>query len=174
MLLSPVDENAYHKIDHDEYFKNLLSTTTMREKARMASAPLCDAHDTKVKCLLDYIDLNRPSKSYKDALSLPNAAEWARAYDKEYMGIKQRRVIEAVRIEKEMQFMGMTTCNAYKVVNGEFQKRKSLSTGCVQWETNRSKDLSLTLYAPVLKPAEFRLLVVIGASTNSEVFKYDT
>ena len=43
VLQSPVDENAYLKIDLDQYFKNLLSTTTMREKleARMASGPLC-------------------------------------------------------------------------------------------------------------------------------------
>ena len=74
--------------------------------------------------LPDYIDPTKPPKSYKDAMSLPDAAEWAEAYDKEYMGIKQRRVFEVVRIEKGMKLMGMTTRNEYKVVNGEFQKRK--------------------------------------------------
>ncbi len=37
ILQSPVDENAYLKIDRAEYFKNLLATTSMHEKARMAS-----------------------------------------------------------------------------------------------------------------------------------------
>ena len=38
VLRSPVDPNAYLKIDCDEYFKNLLLTTTMHEKAWMDSA----------------------------------------------------------------------------------------------------------------------------------------
>ena len=90
VLRSPVDENAFFKIDRDDYFKNLLSTTTMRKKARMASTwPLCDAPDTKMKGLPDYIDLGKLPKCHKDAMSRPDVAEWAEAYEKEYMGIKQ-------------------------------------------------------------------------------------
>jgi hypothetical protein len=42
--------------------------------------------DTKVKGLPDSID---PS-IYRHAISLLDAQEWAEAYDKEYMGMKQR------------------------------------------------------------------------------------
>ncbi len=35
---SPVNENAYLKIDLADYFKNLLATTSMHEKARMVSS----------------------------------------------------------------------------------------------------------------------------------------
>ena len=65
------------------------------------------------------------AKSYKEAMSREDSAEWAEAYNKEYMGLKQRNVFEVVRIEKGMKLMGMTTRNEYKVVNGEFSKRKS-------------------------------------------------
>ena len=41
-------------------------------------------------------------------MSLPDAQEWAEAYDKEYMSIKQRGVFETVRMEKGMKIMGMT------------------------------------------------------------------
>ena len=43
-----------------------------------------------MKGLQDYIDPNKPPKSYKEAMSRPDAAEWAEAYDKKYMSIKQR------------------------------------------------------------------------------------
>ena len=43
------------------------------------------------------------------AMSLPDAQEWAEAYDKEYMGMKQRNVFGTVRMEKGMKLMGMTT-----------------------------------------------------------------
>jgi hypothetical protein len=174
VLWSPVDENAYLKIDRDQYFKNLLSTTTMLEKARMASGPLCAAPDSKMKGLPDYIDPTKPPKSYKDAMSRPDAAEWAEAYDKEYMGIKQRGVFEVVRIEKGMKLMGMTTRNEYKVVNGEFQKRKCRLCAMGNQQVEGSQFDARDLYAPVLKPAEFRLIMAIAASAGAEVFKYDT
>ena len=36
ILWSPVNENAYLNINCKEYFKNLLATTSMHAKARMA------------------------------------------------------------------------------------------------------------------------------------------
>jgi hypothetical protein len=80
---------------------------------------------TKVKGLLNSINPNNPLKSYKEAMSREDSAEWAEAYNKEYMGLKQRNVVQVVRIEKGMKLMGMTTRNEYKVVNSEFSKRKS-------------------------------------------------
>ena len=57
-------------------------------------------------------------------MSLPDAQEWAEAYDKEYVGIKQRGVFETVRMENGMMIMGITTRTEYKVTNGVFGKRK--------------------------------------------------
>ncbi len=41
------------------------------------------------------------------------------------MGHKQSNVFKVVQIEKGVNLMSMTTRNEYKVVNGEFSKRKS-------------------------------------------------
>jgi hypothetical protein len=125
ILLSPVNENAYLRIDRAEYFKNLLATTSMHEKARMVSSSPDEMPTTRVKGLPNSINPDKPPKSYKEAMSREDSAEWAEAYNKEYMGLKQRNVFEVVRIEKGMKLMGMTTRNEYKVVNGEFSKRKS-------------------------------------------------
>ena len=57
-------------------------------------------------------------------MSLPDAHEWAEAYNKEYMGITQRCVFETVRMEKGMKIMGMPTRTEYKVTNGVFSKLK--------------------------------------------------
>ncbi len=48
----------------------------------------------------------------------------AEAYEKVYMGIKQRGVFETVQIEKGIKIMGMTTRTEYKVTNGVICKRK--------------------------------------------------
>ena len=45
ILRSPVNENAYFRIDHAEYFKNLLATTSMHEMARMVSSSPDDDAD---------------------------------------------------------------------------------------------------------------------------------
>ncbi len=112
-----MDENAYLKINRAEYFKNLLATSSMHEKARTISTSPGETHSTKVKGLPNSIDPDKPPKSYKDAMSREDSAEWAVEYNKEFMGLKQRNVFEVVRIEKGMKLMGMTTRNEYKVVN---------------------------------------------------------
>ena len=174
ILRSPVDENAYLKIDRSEYFKNLLATTSMHEKARMISASPCETPTTKVKGLPNSINPDKPPKSYKDAMSREDSAEWAEAYNKEYMGLKQRNVFEVVRIEKGMKLMGMTTRNEYKVVNGEFSKRKSRLCAMGNQQLEGVQYNARDLYAPVLKPAEWRLLAAIAAANKTYMIKYDT
>ena len=83
-------------------------------------------------------------------------------------------MFEVVRIEKGMKLMGMTTRNEYKVVNGEFQKRKCRLCAMGNQQVEGSQFDARDLYAPVLKPAEFRLIMAIAASAGAEVFKYDT
>jgi hypothetical protein len=42
---------------------------------------------TKVKGLSNSINPDKPPKSYKEAMSSEDSAEWAEAYNKEYMGL---------------------------------------------------------------------------------------
>jgi hypothetical protein len=84
-------------------------------------------------------------------MSREDSAEWAEAYNKEYMSLKQRSVFEVVRIEKGMKLMGMTTRNEYKVVNGEFCKRKSRLCAVGNQQLEGLQYNARDLYAPVLK-----------------------
>jgi hypothetical protein len=63
----------------------------MHEKARMVSSSPDEMPTTKVKGLPNSINPNKPPKSYKEDMSREDSAEWAEAYNKEYMGLKQQR-----------------------------------------------------------------------------------
>jgi hypothetical protein len=56
ILRSPVNENAYLRIDRADYFKNLLATTSMHETARMVSSSLDEMPTTKVRGLPNSIN----------------------------------------------------------------------------------------------------------------------
>jgi hypothetical protein len=99
-------------------------------------------------------------------MSSEDSAEWAEAYNKEYMGLKQRNVFEVVQIEKGVKLMGMTTRNEYKVVNGEFSKRKSRLCSMGNQQLEGLQYNARDLYA--LKPAEWRLLAAIAAAKLSQ------
>ena len=114
ILKSNVDKNVFLQIGLEDYFKNLLFTTNCYEKARMVGVPREMLQDTKVKGFPDSLDPTKPLRNSRHAMSLPDAQEWAEAYDKEYMGIKQRGAFETVRMEKGMEIMGMTTRTEYK------------------------------------------------------------
>ena len=98
ILQAPNDPNAFLKIDQETFFRNLLSTATIHEKARMASAPLDRGNQTRVKGLPDSIDSTNPPKNFRDAMMREDCQEWAAALDKEYMGFKLRGVFELVRV----------------------------------------------------------------------------
>ena len=49
----------------------------------MVGVPKEMLQDTKVKGLPDSIDPTKPPRNYRHAMSLPDAQEWAEAYDKE-------------------------------------------------------------------------------------------
>ncbi len=70
--------------------------------------------------------------------------------------------------------MGMTTRNEYKVVNGEFSKRKSRLCAMGHQQLEGLQYNARDLYAPVLKPAEWRLLAAIAAANKTYMIKYDT
>ena len=63
VLRSPTEDNTFLKISKDAYFKNLLQTSSIREKARSTSVIKNDMSTTKVKGLPDSIDPNRPPKN---------------------------------------------------------------------------------------------------------------
>ncbi len=90
------------------------------------------------------------------------------------MGLKQSIVFGVVQIEKGMKLMGMTTRNEYTVVNGELSKRKSRLCAMGNQQLEGLQYNTLDLYAPVLKPAEWRLLAAIAAANNTYMIKYDT
>ncbi len=91
------------------------------------------------------------------------------------MGLQQKNVFEeVVRIEKGVKLMGMTTRNEYKVVNGEFSKRKSRLCPMGNLQLKGLQYNARDLYAPVLKPAEWKLLAAIAAVNKTYMVKYDT
>jgi hypothetical protein len=64
ILQSPTDSNAYLKIDQETFFKNLLATTTVHEKAMLVVGPL----QTRIKGLPVSA---RPHRCFKTAQELP-------------------------------------------------------------------------------------------------------
>ena len=109
ILQSPSDPNAYLKIDQETFFKNLLATTTVHEKAMMVVGPLGSAKQTRVKGLPDSIDSSKQPKNFRNAMLREDCQEWAEALNKEYVGFKQRGVFELVPLKKGIKLMGMTT-----------------------------------------------------------------
>ena len=94
ILQAPNDPNSCLKIDQETFFRNLLSTATIHEIARMASAPPDRGNLTRVKGLQDSIESTKQPKIFSDAMMREACQEWAAALDKEYMGFKIRGVFE--------------------------------------------------------------------------------
>ncbi len=96
-------------------------------------------------------------------MSLQDSQEWAEAFDKECKGTKQCCVFGTVRMEKGMKIMGMMTHTEYKVTNGGFGKRKVRL--CVRGDQQEEglRFNQRDIYLPVLKSAEFSLMVAIAA-----------
>ena len=174
ILQSPSDPNAYLKVDQETFFKNLLATTSVHEKALMVATPLDSASLSKVKGLPDSIDSSRPPKNFRDAMLREDCQEWAEALNKEYMGFKQRGVFELVPLKKGIKLMGMTTRWEYKVTNGTFEKRKVRLCAMGNQQIAGIHFNESDLYAPVLKAHEVRLLVAIAAQRGATMYKYDT
>ncbi len=103
ILRSPTQENTFMKIDWHTFFKNMLVTTSIHQKARIAVATSENIRSTKIKELPDSIDPTRPPKSYREAMLGEDATEFSGAFMKEYMDFKKRGVSEMVRITKGMK-----------------------------------------------------------------------
>ena len=57
-------------------------------------------------------------------MSRPDNQEWAEAYQKEYLGFKERGVFATVVPPKGAKILGTTTRLDYKIDNGLLTKRK--------------------------------------------------
>ncbi len=90
----------------------------------MAGMLLAVFQETKDKGPLVSIDPVKPLRNYWHAMTRPDTQEWAEAYNKDYMGIKQRSVFKTVLMKKWMKLMGMATCMEYEVSNCVFSKHK--------------------------------------------------
>ena len=84
ILQSPHDPDAYLKVDQETFFKNLLTTATEHEKARLAVGPLDCGRQTRIKGLPDSIDPAKPPKNFRDAMLRDDSQERAAALDKEH------------------------------------------------------------------------------------------
>jgi hypothetical protein len=68
ILHSPIESNAYLKIDQETFFKNLLATTSVYQKAMIAVGLLDQGSLTRIKGLPDSIYPTRHPKSFCKAM----------------------------------------------------------------------------------------------------------
>jgi len=117
------------------------------------------------------INYDRAPRSFQDALTRPDAAEWVASYQREFQGFIERDALQIVpRPPKGAKVLGSVTRNEYKTTNGVLDKRKT--RWCVRGD-QQDYDVA-DRYAPVLKAPEVRLLVAIGAQHGAEIYSTDT
>ncbi len=95
-------------------------------------------------------------------MSRPDNQEWAEAYQKEYLGFKERGVFATVVPPKGAKILGTTTRLDYKIDDGVLTKRKVRM--CVRGDQQLEDSFNpKDLCSPVLKAPEARLLAAIAA-----------
>jgi hypothetical protein len=57
-------------------------------------------------------------------MARPDREQWAKAYQKEYQGFKDRNVLKVVELPKGAKVLGTTTRLEYKINNRVFEKYK--------------------------------------------------
>ena len=118
------------------------------------------------------IDVNKPPKNFRNAMSREDRQEWAEAYDSEYQGFLEHGTLKVVRFKPGDKILGTTTRTEYKVVNGVFKKRKVLL--CVM-ENQQEKGVHYQLgelYAPVMKAAKVLLFMAIEVRAQHVQFRH--
>ena len=63
------------------------------------------------------INVNKPPKNFRDAMSREDRQEWAEAYDSEYQGFLEHGTLKIVRLKPGDKILGTTTRTEYKVIN---------------------------------------------------------
>ena len=116
------------------------------------------------------VDLNKPPKNFKDALSRKDANDWIESYRREYQGFIDRDALEVVPRPKGAKVLGTLTRNEYKTKNGVLDKLKT--RWCVRGD---QQDYQINdSYAPVLKAPEVRLITAIAAEHGADMYSTDT
>ena len=158
------EQNTYAKTTQMQYFKDILRVQT----AFVASLV------RTVQGLPPGIDPDRPPKNYKEAMARPDREKWAAAYQKEFQGFKDRKVLAVVKLPEGVKALGTTTRLEYKINNGVLEKYKVRM--CVREDQQREGiDFSASdLYSPVLKAQEAGLLAAIAAEHGCPILKTDT
>jgi hypothetical protein len=95
-----------------QYYRNILDFQT----AYVASLV------QTVQGLPSGIDPDRPPKNFKEAMARPDREQWAKAYQQEYQGFKDRNVLKVVELPQGAKVLGTTTRLEYKINNGVFEK----------------------------------------------------
>ena len=70
------------------------------------------------------INVNKPPKNFRNAMSREDRQEWAEAYDSEYQGFVEHGTLKIVRLEPGDKILGTTTRTEYNVTNWVYKKRK--------------------------------------------------
>ena len=86
------------------------------------------------------IDVNKPPRNFREAMSREDRQEWAEAYDSEYQGFLEHGTLKIVRLKQGAKILGTTTRTEYKVSTGSSRSAKccyvSWENCYVSWETN--------------------------------------
>jgi hypothetical protein len=91
----------------------------------------------RIKKLSKSIDLSRPPKIFRGAMSREDLQKWAEAFDDEYQGIYEHGTLNIARPEPGARVLSTATRSKYKVVNRVFKKRMVLL--CVMGNQQQAK-----------------------------------
>ena len=116
------------------------------------------------------LNLNKPPKSYKDAMNRLDSNEWYESYRKEWQGFKDRDTMDIVPRPPGVKVLDSLTRNEYKTVDGTLQRRKT--RWCIRGDQQEYHVEDR--YAPVLKAPEARLIAAIAAQHKCDLYSTDT
>ena len=143
---------------------NALHAAKVQEDLPIPPAPAIPPLSSKVKGLSLTINVSKPPRNYKDALSREDHAEWQEAYLKEYLGMKSRDAMVYATPPQGTKLLGTLTSTEYKVgPDGVFDKRKVRLCIRGDQQIEGVNYVQQDLYAPTLKASEARLIAAIAA-----------
>ena len=180
ILRSISDPNTYMGIKREDFFQSLLNKRSdeLLYSARALVARMKEDLPTdpegSVGGVPAGVDVTKPPKNFRDAMSREDRQEWAEAYDSEYQGFYDHGTLKVVRPEPGAKVIGTTTRTEYKVVNCVFKKRKVRLCVMGNQQDNGVHFQLGELYTPVMKVVEVRLFVALAAKHRLNLFKSDT
>ena len=164
-------DNTFCRTTQTEYFKDLLDlqyalvceATRAGQQSESGNPVSHGSESGNPKVIHPGVDFNRPPRSYRDAMSRVDSAEWAEAYSTEQRGFTERGAFSIVKPPPGVKILGTTTVCDYKMDSGVFQKRKVRMCVRGDQQVEGVNFSSEDLYAPTVKASEVRLLSAIAA-----------